>query len=195
MEYDSLIGRLAGGDAALEARLRETYPSLHAILGASPRELRKHGVSETVSALPSLVFAVTRRERIDTLSKLRIRSRGDADELCAWFLAGEKLPASVLIPLDARGKTLPPRFISRGRKYSMYELIDVILEDLRDAGAVRFVVGHNYEPAIPVNKAAYAADADRLFRAIRPFGTELFDYVLVSGAETFSVMGWALGPN
>ena len=194
MEYEALVVRLARKDEALTARIRERYPSLSELLRASPRDLRALGVPEDVSALPSLVLSLMRRERLEELSRVRVTHRGDANALCAWFLACEKLPASVLVPLDAKGNILPPRRLSRGRKYTMYELTDVILEELRAAGASRFLVGVRYDAEIPQNKMAYVADADRLFAAVRPFGIELFDYVLCAGAESFSVMHWVLGP-
>lgn len=193
MEYDALVRRLAGKDEALAESVRAAYPSLPALLRAAPRDLRARGVPDDVSSLPAVIFAVMRRERLDALTHLRIRGRGEANALCAWFLSPEKLPASVLVPLDAKGNILPPRILSRGRKYTMYELIDVILEEMRAADASKFVLGVQYDAAIPENKVPYVADADRLFRAICPLGLELFDYVLCAGGDAFSVMRWMLG--
>ena len=193
MEYDALVRRLAGKNEALAERIRTAYPSLPALLRAVPRDLRALSVPDDVSLLPAVIFAAMRRERLDALTHLCIRGRGEASSLCAWFLAPEKLPASVLVPLDAKGNILPPRILSRGRKYTMYELLDVILEEMRDTDSSRFLLGVQYDAVMPENKISYVADADRLFRAIRPFGFELFDYVLCAGGESFSVMQWILG--
>lgn len=170
-------------------RLLNHFGSISAVLEATPEELRKvQGVGESTAILLRLVPEMCKRYM---LSKKKfsapIRTVEDLYDYVIPLFSFHPDEFLYMISLDAGNKVLHSCEISQGAADMVNVNTRKIISTAIERHATKIVLAHNHPSGVLTPSAADISISRTLVDALRVFGIELMDHVIVGDGECLSM--------
>ena len=144
-------------------RLIQRFGSLQGVLHAAPEELTSvEGVGENAAVLVRLV--------------------GDME-----LLAGEKKEMLYQVCLDAKGKLLTCRCISKGSVAASPVSVRQVVENALYAGASSIILAHNHPSGVALPSQQDLLVTRQIQEALSPLNIRLADHVVVADSDYVSM--------
>lgn len=169
-------------------RLIDRFGSLRAVLASQPNELTAvEGVGENAAALLCLAGELGRRARVVTPPKHVLNDAQTAGKYFVGLLAGHRRELLYQACLDAKGKLLSCRCLSRGTVSASPIQIRQVAEEALYAGAVSIILAHNHPSGVALPSTTDLAMTRLVQDALEPLGIRLHDHIIVSDGDYTSM--------
>ena len=153
-------------------RLIQRFGSLQGVLHAAPEELTSvEGVGENAAVLVRLVGDMALRARCSSLPQKVLNSPDRTGAYFMELLAGEKKEMLYQVCLDAKGKLLTCRCISKGSV----------------AGASSIILAHNHPSGVALPSQQDLLVTRQIQEALSPLNIRLADHVVVADSDYVSM--------
>lgn len=169
--------------------LIDRFGSLHAVLGATPRQLMQvEGIGEYAATFLSLLGPVARMaERSREGQRVRLSNRKAAVNYCIRLLAGEKREMFYAVCLNGQMDTLGDALIAKGSLSDVPAYPRIVADAALTHNAHGVLLCHNH-PGGSVTPSQADLDAtDTLHRLLSEIEVVLVDHIIVSGQEALSM--------
>ena len=161
-------------------RLIQRFGSLQGVLHAAPEELSSvEGVGENAAVLVRLVGDMALRARCSSLPQKVLNS---PDRTGAYFM---ELLAGVC--LDAKGKLLTCRCISKGSVAASPVSVRQVVENALYAGASSIILAHNHPSGVALPSQQDLLVTRQIQEALSPLNIRLADHVVVADSDYVSM--------
>lgn len=179
-------------------RLIAHFGSLHAVLQASPEDLRAvEGVGEQAAVLLSMMLPLLRAYRRSVGEQSgALATAEDVIAYCEALLMGERYEQLYVIGLDAARRVLSCTHVSQGDEGETAVYPRRILSALLRCGAASAVLAHNHPQGGAQPSQADRALTEAIARTLRDVGIRLADHVITGERDSFSfeqqglLQGW-----
>ena len=161
-------------------RLIQRFGSLQGVLHAAPEELTSvEGVGENAAVLVRLVGDMALRARCSSLPQKVLNS---PDRTGAYFM--EML---YQVCLDAKGKLLTCRCISKGSVAASPVSVRQVVENGLYAGASSIILAHNHPSGVALPSQQDLLVTRQIQEALSPLNIRLADHVVVADSDYVSM--------
>ena len=168
-------------------RLIQRFGSLQGVLHAAPEELTSvEGVGENAAVLVRLVGDMALRARCSSLPQKVLNSPDRTGAYFMELLAGEKKEMLYQVCLDAKGKLLTCRCISKGSVAASPVSVRQVVENALYAGASTIILAHNHPSGNPAPSQADDTLTGRIRESAKLLGVRFLDHIII-GKPTATV--------
>ena len=169
-------------------RLIQRFGSLQGVLHAAPEELTSvEGVGENAAVLVRLVGDMALRARCSSLPQKVLNSPDRTGAYFMELLAGEKKEMLYQVCLDAKGKLLTCRCISKGSVAASPVSVRQVVENALLSGAAGVVLGHNHPSGVALPSAEDRAATLQVRDALATMDIRLLDHIIVADGDFVSM--------
>ena len=169
-------------------RLIQRFGSLQGVLHAAPEELTSvEGVGENAAVLVRLVGDMALRARCSSLPQKVLNSPDRTGAYFMELLAGEKKEMLYQVCLDAKGKLLTCRCISKGSVAASPVSVRQVVENALYAGASSIILAHNHPSGVALPSQQDLLVTRQIQEALSPLNIRLADHVVVADSDYVSM--------
>ena len=169
-------------------RLLKRFRSLQGVLQASPEELEQvEGVGAGAALLLRLMADISQRARITSLPEKILNSPDRTGAYFMELLAGEKKEMLYQICLDAKGKLLTCRCISKGSVAASPVSVRQVVENALYAGASSIILAHNHPSGVALPSPADMEATTQARDALKRLDIRLIDHIIVADGDYVSM--------
>ena len=169
-------------------RLLKPFGSLQNVLHASPEELTAvEGVGENAAVLLRLTGDIALRARCASLPQKVLNSPDRTGAYFMELLAGEKKELLYQVCLDAKGKLLTCRCISRGSVAASPVQVRQVVENALYAGASAIILAHNHPSGVALPSQQDVLVTRQIQEALAPLNIRLADHIVVADSDYVSM--------
>ncbi len=169
-------------------RLLKQFGSLQNVLNAAPEELTAvDGVGENAAVLLRLAGDISLRARCSSLPQKILNSTDRTGAYFMELLAGQKQELLYQVCLDAKGKLLICRCVSKGGVAASPVSVRQIVENALYAGASGVILAHNHPSGVALPSQQDVLVTRRVQEALRPLGVRLTDHIVVADGDYVSM--------
>ncbi len=169
-------------------RLIQRFGSLQGVLHAAPEELTSvEGVGENAAVLVRLVGDMALRARCSSLPQKVLNSPDRTGAYFMELLAGEKKEMLYQVCLDAKGKLLTCRCISKGTVAASPVSVRQVVENALYAGASSIILAHNHPSGVALPSQQDLLVTRQIQEALAPLGIRLADHIIVADSDYVSM--------
>ena len=169
-------------------RLIQRFGSLQGVLHAAPEELTSvEGVGENAAVLVRLVGDMALRARCSSLPQKVLNSPDRTGAYFMELLAGEKKEMLYQVCLDAKGKLLTCRCISKGSVAASPVSVRQVVENGLYAGASSIILAHNHPSGVALPSQQDLLVTRQIQEALSPLNIRLADHVVVADSDYVSM--------
>ncbi len=169
-------------------RLIQRFGSLQGVLHAAPEELTSvEGVGENAAVLVRLVGDMALRARCSSLPQKVLNSPNRTGAYFMELLAGEKKEMLYQVCLDAKGKLLTCRCISKGSVAASPVSVRQVVENALYAGASSIILAHNHPIGVALTYQQDLLVTRQIQEALSPLNIRLADHVVVADSDYVSM--------
>ena len=169
-------------------RLLKHFGSLQNVLHASPEELTAvEGVGENAAVLLRLTGDIALRARCASLPQKVLNSPDRTGAYFMELLAGEKKELLYQVCLDAKGKLLTCRCISRGSVAASPVQVRQVVENALYAGASAIILAHNHPSGVALPSQQDVLVTRQIQEALAPLNIRLADHIVVADSDYVSM--------
>ena len=169
-------------------RLIQRFGSLQGVLHAAPEELSSvEGVGENAAVLVRLVGDMALRARCSSLPQKVLNSPDRTGAYFMELLAGEKKEMLYQVCLDAKGKLLTCRCISKGSVAASPVSVRQVVENALYAGASSIILAHNHPSGVALPSQQDLLVTRQIQEALSPLNIRLADHVVVADSDYVSM--------
>lgn len=168
--------------------LLDKFGSLQGVLDASMDELQQvEGVGENAACLFYIISQLPRRAQLPKKTPRIINSIDAAGSYFVRLLSKEKQEMLYIMCLDAKGKVIACRQISRGSanmtEVNMGQVALVALQ----CGAHAIILAHNHPSGVALPSAADQQVTRSMCESLRIMGVRLLDHIIVADGDYVSM--------
>ena len=168
-------------------RLVRQFGSMQGVLRASADELMTvDGVGENAAVLLRLAGDMALRARCSAMPQTVLNSTERTGVYFMELLAGEKKEMLYQVCLDAKGKLLTCRCISKGSVGASPVYVRQVVENALYAGASGIILAHNHPSGVALPSPEDYATTDRAKQALDTVGIPLTDHIIVADQDFVS---------
>ena len=165
-------------------RLMDRYGSLTAVLSAPAEDLKKvEGIGESAAVL----LKVALRARCSALPQEVLNSPDRTGAYFMELLAGEKKEMLYQVCLDAKGKLLTCRCISKGSVAASPVSVRQVVENALYAGASSIILAHNHPSGVALPSQADVQATVQVRDALKRLDIRLIDHIIVADGDYVSM--------
>lgn len=169
-------------------RLLKRFGSLQSVLNAAPEELTGvDGVGENAAVLLRLAGDITLRARCSTLPQKVLNSTDRTGAYFMELLAGQRQELLYQVCLDAKGKLLTCRCISKGSVAASPVSVRQVVENALYAGASSIILAHNHPSGVALPSQQDVLVTRQLQEALAPLQIRLADHIVVADGDYVSM--------
>ena len=169
-------------------RLIAAFGSLSNVFSASVQDLEKvEGVGEGAATLLTLLPAVERRIRAQSVPERILNSTEKAGAYFAELLRYEKREMLYLINLDGKGRVLGGKCLSEGTVNMAPITVRQVAENALGAGASAILLCHNHPSGVALPSAADQVITRQIAEVLEPMGIALKDHIIVADGDYVSM--------
>ena len=163
----------------------QRFGSLQGVLHAAPEELTSvEGVGENAAVLVRLVGDMALRARCSSLPQKVLNSPDRTGAYFMELLAGEKKEMLYQVCLDAKGKLLTCRCISKGSVAASPVSVRQVVENALYAGASSIILAHNHPSGVALPSQQDLLVTRQIQEALSPLNIRLADHVVVQASHS-----------
>lgn len=168
--------------------LLKKFGSLQGVFSASREELQKvEGVGENAAALLTLLPAVERRLRAQSVPEKILNSTEKTGAYFAQLLYGEKREMFYVVNIDGKGRVLGVKCLSEGTVNMAPITVRQVAENALNSGAAAVFLCHNHPSGVALPSAADHAVTKQIQEVLEPMGIELRDHIIVADGDYVSM--------
>ena len=184
------LARCRGNCTYIARQLLNEFGSLKGVLEAREEQLKKiEGVGRRSIALIRMVLPFTRVwERAALANRERIGNIYEAEHYCKSLLMGLRNERFYVISLNATCRVLGEKKISEGSLSECSAYPRMVLEAAINHNAHSVILCHNHPGGTNAPSAEDIASTIQLQRVLNSVGIMLLDHIIVSGANTYSMV-------
>ena len=169
-------------------RLLKRFGSLQSVLNAAPEELTGvDGVGENAAVLLRLTGDIALRARCSTLPQKVLNSTDRTGAYFMELLAGQRQELLYQVCLDAKGKLLTCRCISKGSVAASPVSVRQVVENALYAGASSIILAHNHPSGVALPSQQDVLVTRQLQEALAPLQIRLADHIVVADGDYVSM--------
>ena len=169
-------------------RLLKRFGSLQSVLNAAPEELTGvDGVGENAAVLLRLAGDIALRARCSTLPQKVLNSTDRTGAYFMELLAGQRQELLYQVCLDAKGKLLTCRCISKGSVAASPVSVRQVVENALYAGASSIILAHNHPSGVALPSQQDVLVTRQLQEALAPLQIRLADHIVVADGDYVSM--------
>lgn len=169
-------------------RLLKRFGSLQSVLNAAPEELTGvDGVGENAAVLLHLAGDIALRARCSTLPRKVLNSTDRTGAYFMELLAGQRQELLYQVCLDAKGKLLTCRCISKGSVAASPVSVRQVVENALYAGASSIILAHNHPSGVALPSQQDVLVTRQLQEALAPLQIRLADHIVVADGDYVSM--------
>ncbi len=169
-------------------RLLGHFGSLQNVLHAAPEELTAvEGVGANAALLLRLTGDIAQRARCSALPQKVLNSPDRTGAYFMELLAGEKRELLYQVCLDAKGKLLTCRCISRGSVTASPVQVRQVVENALYAGASAIILAHNHPSGVALPSRQDVLVTQQIREALVPLSIRLADHIVVADNDYVSM--------
>ena len=166
----------------------QRFGSLQGVLHAAPEELSSvEGVGENAAVLVRLVGDMALRARCSSLPQKVLNSPDRTGAYFMELLAGEKKEMLYQVCLDAKGKLLTCRCISKGSVAASPVSVRQVVENALYACASSIILAHNHPSGVALPSQQDLLVTRQIQEALSPLNIRLADHVVVADSDYVSM--------
>ena len=144
-------------------------------------------VGENAAVLVRLVGDMALRARCSSLPQKVLNSPDRTGAYFMELLAGEKKEMLYQVCLDAKGKLLPCRCISKGSVAASPVSVRQVVENALYAGASSIILAHNHPSGVALPSQQDLLVTRQIQEALSPLNIRLADHVVVADSDYVSM--------
>ena len=169
-------------------RLVRQFGSMQGVLRASADELMTvDGVGENAAVLLRLAGDMALRARCSAMPQTVLNSTERTGVYFMELLAGEKKEMLYQVCLDAKGKLLTCRYISKGSVAASPVSVRQVVENALYAGASSIILAHNHPSGVALPSQQDLLVTRQIQEALSPLNIRLADHVVVADSDYVSM--------